>query len=139
MTTCLHMPYMVYYQCHMGLHCRANCAVIDHFTCQTAMSLGQAGCCNQTLPLGSGGSGHETTCILFYAATCTCGYIILQIKCNASIHASKIYLRYLKIYKLLHLKNSSSSFYGAQGSHGECGVPYARKFPMPRPSLNETW
>ena len=123
-----------------GPHCRAyysNCAVIGHFTCQTATTLGQAGCCNQTLPLGRVGSGHET--ILFYVATCTCGYIILQIKCNASIHASKIYLRYLKIYKLLHLKNSSSSFYGAKGSHGECGVPYARKFPMPRPSLNETW
>ena len=55
---CLYMPYMVYYQCHVGLHCGAyysNCAVIGHFTCQTATSLGQAGCRIVTGPFFSQG------------------------------------------------------------------------------------
>ena len=47
----------------MGLHCGAyysNCAVIGHFTCQTATSLGQAGCHIVTRPFLSGrvGSFH---------------------------------------------------------------------------------
>ena len=36
------MPYTVYYLCHVELHCGAhysnNCAVIGHFTCQTAVT-----------------------------------------------------------------------------------------------------
>ena len=56
---------MVYYQCHVGPHCGAyysTCAVIGHFTCQMAMSLGRAGCCIVTRPFLSRrvGSGHET-------------------------------------------------------------------------------
>jgi len=64
-TTCLHMRYMVYHQCHVGPHCGAyysNCAVIGHSTCQTALSLGRVGCRNQTLFLSRRvGSGHETS------------------------------------------------------------------------------
>ena len=47
---------MVYYLCHMGLHCGAyysNCAVIGHSTCQTAASLGWVGCYIVTSPFSS--------------------------------------------------------------------------------------
>ena len=33
----------------------------------------------------------------------------------------------------------SGSFYMGTDSGGECGVPYERRFPMPRPSLDEAW
>ena len=33
----------------------------------------------------------------------------------------------------------SGSFYVGQDSGGECGVPYEKRFPMPRPSLDEAW
>ena len=61
---CLHMPYMVHYQCHAGLHCRAyysNCDVIGHFTGQAATTLGRAGCRIVTRPFLSGrvGSGMD--------------------------------------------------------------------------------
>ena len=51
----------------MGLHCGAyysNCAVIGHFTCQTAYLTGsdRMSHCNQTLFLsGRVGSGDETS------------------------------------------------------------------------------
>ena len=40
----------------------SNCAVIGHFTCQTATSLGRAGCriVTRSLSLMRVGSGHET-------------------------------------------------------------------------------
>ena len=49
----------------MGPHCGAyysNCAVIGHFTCQMATSLGWAGCRIVTRPYLSGKvrSGHKT-------------------------------------------------------------------------------
>ena len=34
---------------------------------------------------------------------------------------------------------NSGSFYTGTDSGGECGVPYERRFPMPRPSLDEAW
>lgn len=33
----------------------------------------------------------------------------------------------------------SGSFYEGTDSGGECGVPYEKRFPMPRPSLDEAW
>ena len=33
----------------------------------------------------------------------------------------------------------SGSFYVGSDSGGECGVPYEKRFPMPRPSLDEAW
>ena len=33
----------------------------------------------------------------------------------------------------------SGSFYVGTDSGGECGVPYEKRFPMPRPSLDEAW
>ena len=55
--------------CHVDSHCGAyfsNCAVIGHFTCQMAISLGRAGCHIITRLFFSGrvGSGHKTTCVL---------------------------------------------------------------------------
>ena len=53
-TMCLYRQCMVNYLCHVRLHCRAyycNCAVIGHFTCQTATSLGRVGCRIVTNPL----------------------------------------------------------------------------------------
>ena len=32
-----------------------------------------------------------------------------------------------------------SSYYQGVDSGGECGVPHERRFPMPRPSLDEAW
>jgi len=34
---------------------------------------------------------------------------------------------------------NSGSFYGVKDSYGECGVPHEKRFPMPRPSLDEAW
>ncbi len=34
---------------------------------------------------------------------------------------------------------NSGSYYQGTDSGGECGVPYERRFPMPRPSLDEPW
>ena len=60
--------------------------------------------------------------------------------CNQIQHRNTYTQIYLRNFTSSYLwTNLPSSFYGAKGSHGECGVPYARKFPMPRPSLNETW
>ena len=66
-----------------GPHCGAyysNCAVIGHFTCQTAMSLGRSGCRIITRPFLSGrvGSGHETTFISAY-----CGLFSLYLLLGA--------------------------------------------------------
>ena len=33
----------------------------------------------------------------------------------------------------------SGSYYQGLDSGGECGVPHERRFPMPRPSLDEAW
>ena len=33
----------------------------------------------------------------------------------------------------------SGSFYTGSDSEGECGVPYEKRFPMPRPSMDEAW
>ena len=33
----------------------------------------------------------------------------------------------------------SGSYYTGTDSGGECGVPYEKRFPMPRPSLDEAW
>ena len=32
-----------------------------------------------------------------------------------------------------------SSYWKGSDSKGECGVPYERRFPMPRPSLDQPW
>ena len=34
---------------------------------------------------------------------------------------------------------NSGSYYTGTDSGGECGVPYERRFPMPRPSLDDAW
>ena len=46
----------------------SNCAVIGHFTCQTAMSMARAGCHIVTRPFPSGrvGFGHETSTTLTF-------------------------------------------------------------------------
>ena len=57
-----HMPYMVYCLCHIGPQLGgyySNCAVIGHFTCQTATSLGCAGCRIVTRPFSSPTGGGE--------------------------------------------------------------------------------
>ena len=38
-----------------------------------------------------------------------------------------------------HFSPICSSYYQGYDSGGECGVPHERRFPMPRPSLDEAW
>ena len=38
-----------------------------------------------------------------------------------------------------HFSPICSSYYQGLDSGGECGVPHERRFPMPRPSLDEAW
>ena len=57
---------------------------------------------------------------------------------HTHIHVHTLELKVLVILCSVAMLSHRSYFQGTD-SGGECGVPYERRFPMPRPSLDEAW